>query len=71
MDWNDLVDIVELQQFYKYITTNEAGMIEEFMRIQKEHYKKSIITKSEILNEINYIKNIMKVLVMMIAKSLS
>lgn len=45
------------QQFYKYITTNEAGMIEEFMRIQKEHYKKSIITKSEILSEINKIKN--------------
>ena len=45
------------QQFYKYITTNEAGMIEEFMRIQKEHYKKSIISKSEILSEINYIKN--------------
>lgn len=47
-----------IHQFYKYVNDNNYNLIDEFMKLQKEHYKEYIIDKSEIYKEINYIKSL-------------
>ena len=40
------------KQFYKYININNENLINEFMRLQKEHYNNYIYTKQELMNEL-------------------
>ena len=40
------------KQFYKYININNENLINEFMRLQKEHYNNYIYTKQELMHEL-------------------
>lgn len=47
-----------IRQFHKYVKDNNYNLINEFMQLQKEHYNKYVINKTEIKRELNNIKKL-------------